>query len=344
MKIRYCCPECFGDRGLRKSIIPALGPKRGVCSFCGSSDVDLIVPTLLGPYFELVVNSYELSSDGKSLAELLKEDWLLFGHPKMDIAHAKELLGEILDDGDIVRRPFKPSSTYSSSGLMEWETLRDEMMYRNRWFLDINIDTFRLRQLLDLLLAEELPSEWFRARIRTGDQNYSVDQMGAPPKRLASHGRANPAGIPYLYLASKPETAAAEIRPHTGELACVASFTIPSIRAVDLRNPRNFVSPFILTDADEIGQLRADLPLLERLGDELTRPILPQGAAIDYIPSQYLCEFIKKSGFDGVVYRSSVSEGINLALFRPGVATVRGVSLYNVERVSVEVVQQRSLP
>ena len=161
--------------------------------------------------------------------------------------------------------------------------------------------------------------------------------MGAPPKRLASHGRANPAGIPYLYLGSKPETAAAEVRPHTGEVACVADFTIPEIQAVDLRNPRKLVSPFILEDASAIGQLRADLPFLERLGEELTRPVLPSGAAIDYIPSQYLCEFIKKSGFDGVVYRSSVSDGINLALFEPTKATGGAVALYNITRVSVEV-------
>ncbi|HEX7853660.1 MAG TPA: RES family NAD+ phosphorylase [Sphingobium sp.] len=65
--------------------------------------------------------------------------------------------------------------------------------------------------------------------------------------------------------------------------------------------------------------------------------MLPSGAAIDYIPSQYLCEFIKKRGFDGVVYRSSVSEGINLALFDPAQATRGAVALYTVSRVSVEV-------
>src|SRR3546814_1719092 len=92
--------------------------------------------------------------------------------------------------------------------------------------------------------------------------------MGAPPKSRSSHGRANPAGSPYLYLGSLPETAAAEIRPHTGEVACVADFTIPEIKAVDLRNPRKLVSPFILSEASAIGQLPADLPFLERLGDE----------------------------------------------------------------------------
>jgi hypothetical protein len=337
MAKRQCCPECFDDRGLREQIFPFLGPNRGTCDFCGTPDVDLLDPHALAPYFGLLVNVYEPSDGGKSLAEWMKEDWQLFSHAVMDVAHTRELLAEILDDGEIVRTSLMPASRYKSEGLVQWETLRDEMMYRNRWFLDMSLDTDRLRQLLDHLPAVGLPRIWYRARIRGGDHTYPIGEMGAPPKRLASHGRANPAGIPYLYLGSTAETAAAEIRPHTGEVACVADFTVPDINAVDLRNPRKLVSPFILDDAAAIGQLRADLPFLERLGDELTRPVLPSGAAIDYIPSQYLCEFIKKSGFDGVVYRSSVSEGINLALFDPQKAKAGSVSLYNVSKVTVTV-------
>jgi hypothetical protein len=143
-------------------------------------------------------------------------------------------------------------------------------------------------------------------------------------------------------LGSTPETAAAEVRPHTGEIACVADFTIGgAIKAVDLRNPRQLVSPFLLADEDEIGLLRVDIAFLEQLGEELTRPVSPQGAAIDYVPSQYLCEFIKKCGYDGVIYRSSVSDGINLALFDPGKAVGGTVELYNITRVSVEVTPAR---
>lgn len=334
---RFCCPECFDDRGLRNQLFPSLDPGHGTCDFCGTADTQLVEPSKLANYFELLVNVYEPSEDGKSLVEWMKDDWHLFSHHRMDIAHAKELLGEILDDGEIVRSGFTPSSSYISEGLAQWDKLRDEMMYANRWFLDVAIDLARLRQLLDMLLAPPLSPQWYRARIRTEDEVFPIEKMGAPPKRRSSHGRANPAGIPYLYLASLPETAAAEIRPHTGEVACVADFTIPEIQAVDLRNPRKLVSPFILTDSSEIGQLRADLPFLERLGEELTRPVQPGGAAIDYIPSQYLCEFIKKSGFDGVVYRSSVSDGINLALFDPDQAVGGTVALYNVSEVSVVV-------
>jgi RES domain len=334
---RFCCPECFDDRWLRNSRFPALEPHQGTCSFCGTVDVPLVEPKLLATDFELLANVYEPSPDGKTLVEWMKEDWKLFPDEKLDLAHAKELLGEIFDNGDIVRRPFIPSPSYSSEGLIHWETLRDEMMFKNRWFLEQEIDRERMRGLLTLLLEENVPKTWYRARLQTGDNPFSIEQMNAPPKHLASHGRANPAGIPYLYLGSLPETAVAEIRPHTGEVACIANFEIPEIRAVDLRHPRQFVSPFLLEDAEQIGLLRADLPFLERLGDELTRPVLPQRAAIDYIPSQYLCEFIKTVGIDGVLYRSSVSDGINLALFNPPIAHGGTVSVYKVTKVSVEV-------
>ncbi|WP_447957263.1 RES family NAD+ phosphorylase [Vreelandella sp. EE7] len=322
---------------MRDELFPSLDPDYGTCNFCGTEGTQLLEPFKLADYFELLVNIYEPSEGGKLLVEWMKEDWQLFSHRCMDTAHAKELLGEILDDGEIVRKGFAPSSSYISEGLAQWDKLRDEMMYANRWFLDVEIDQERLRELLEMLLARQLPRQWYRARIRTEDEIFQIEKMGAPPKRRSSHGRANPAGIPYLYLGSLPETAAAEIRPHTGEIACVADFTIPEIKAVDLRNPRKLVSPFIFSESSAIDQLRADLPFLERLGEELTRPVQPTGAAIDYIPSQYLCEFIKKTGFDGVVYRSSVSDGINLALFNPSLAIGGEVKLYNVSKVSVTV-------
>jgi hypothetical protein len=224
--------------------------------------------------------------------------------------------------------------------LTQWESLRDELMYRNRFFPQVDMDLDRLGLLLSPLTldADEVPNVWYRARIQTGDTAFPIAEMGAPPKRIASHGRANPAAIPYLYLGSTQRTAISEIRPHTGEMTCVADFRTPdTIKVVDLRNPKNTVSPFLLADAVDISRMRSDLPFLARLGDELTRPVVPQSAAIDYTPSQYLCEFIKKCGYQGVIYRSSVSDGINLALFDPSLAQPGTVTQYRVDRVSVEI-------
>ena len=333
-----CCHTCFGDRGLRRDIIPTLSVAEGNCGFCATVGVQLIEPIALRDVFELLISVYEPDPDGQTLVNWLKTDWDLFSHPAMDNAHAKELLSEILDDGDIVRAKFSPSAAYHSLALARWETLRDELMWKNRYFLDEVLDTDRLRELLGHLPADDMPTTWYRARILDREQPFGIGEMGSPPARRATHGRANPAGIPYLYLGSLPTTAVAEVRPHTGEVACVADFTVlPPLNAVDLRNPRGLVSPFLLADARAVGQLRADIAFLERLGDELTRPVLPSGAAIDYIPSQYLCEFIKKVGYDGVVYRSSVSEGINLALFDADKAVAGSVALHKITKVSVEV-------
>ncbi len=337
-----CCAECFGDRGLRNDIIPSRQPEPelGRCSYCGSEDILVLAPAQLVEYFELLISAYRRDAEGKLLVQWFREDWGMFEHPRMDDSRAKDLLSEILDDGDIVRQTFSPANDFEADRLDEWEKLREELMYHNRFFPEANIDLERLELLLSplTLRAEEVPNLWYRARIQTGEAPFLVAEMGAPPNRVASHGRANPAGIPYLYLGSTQATAISEIRPHTGEIACVADFTTPNnLKLVDLRSPRKMVSPFLLVDATDIGRMRSDLPFLERLGEELTRPVVPQAAAIDYTPSQYLCEFIKKCGYEGVIYRSSVSDGMNLALFYPALAQSGTVTQYRVTRVSVDV-------
>jgi hypothetical protein len=312
----------------------------GRCSYCGSENVAILPPARLAEYFELLISAYQSDAEGKLLVQWFRQDWGMFEHPAMEDSRAKALLSEILDNGEIVRQLFSPATDSEADRLSEWEKLRDELMYHNRFFPEANIDLKRLELLLSSLTldVEEVPSLWYRARIQAGEAPFAVAEMGAPPKRTASHGRANPAGIPYLYLGSTLATAISEIRPQTGEIACVADFRTPNnLRLIDLRNPRKMVSPFLLEDAADIGRMRSDLPFLERLGDELTRPVLPQAAAIDYTPSQYLCEFIKKCGYEGVIYRSSVGEGMNLALFNPVLAEPAAVSRYRVTRVSIDV-------
>lgn len=307
---------------------------------CLSENVSLTEAAALGDYFSQLSHIYKPDPNGKLLVEWFKDDWRLFDHERMDIDRAKSLLAEILDDGEIVRQKFSPSDQYISDAVERWDALRKELMYENRYFPDTQIDEGRFEELLEHVPGLDLPTTWYRARLQTSDTPFVIGEMGPPPNRSASHGRANPPGIPYLYIGSTPNTALSEIRPHTGDTACVATFSVPAeLKAVDVREPRKLVSPFLLGDENAIGLMRADIPFLERLGDELTRPVLPLGAAIDYVPSQYLCEFIKKCGYDGVVYRSSVGDGINLALFNPTIATGADVRRFRVERVAVTIAE-----
>ena len=96
---------------------------------------------------------------------------------------------------------------------------------------------------------------------------------------------------------------------------------------VDLRTPKLLISPFSLGDEDEIGTLRGDIDFLGQLGAELTRAVRPLVTPVEYVPSQYLCGFIKRSGWEGVLYSSSVSDGVHLALFDSGKAVSRKVTL-----------------
>ena len=331
-----CCGRCFQDRWLQNQLIPQLADESGKCPTCGSDGQLLVDPRLLGDYFEPLCGIYVAGDDGRLLVDWLIDDWQLFPLHR-DTANA--LLVEILDDGQRVRQQLVPSERCRSDRLVRWADLREELRHKNRFFPQTHFDHGRLENLLGNLIVTLEGSflSWHRARIQRGDVSYPADQMWAPPKSVASHGRANPAGIPYLYLGSTVDTAIAEVRPHPGETVCVAQFTLhPNLNVVDLRDPRQVVSPFLLGDETQIALLRGDMEFLERLGNELTTPVLPNAAAIDYIPSQYLCEFIKKCGHAGVLYPSSVSDGVNLALFDQADASVGEVHQFTVNSVTVQ--------
>ena len=326
-----CCANCIGDRYLRQQVIPEVSHGVGTCDFCGAVNASLVEPRELRDQFELLVAAYAPDAGGRTLVEWMKEEWAMFGHSALDLPLAQQLLAAILDEEEVVQRKFRPIIAEAPATLDVWAELRDELKWTNRFFpeaatrLDMRLPSWL--ELLSLDVGAENDPEWYRARIEEGSEAYGVDEMGAPPPERVTHGRANPPGIPYLYLSSTAETAVAEVRPHPGDYVDVAVFPLPAdLQVIDLvNNPRVTASPFALEDEREIILLRGGLQLLEQLARELAGPVLPRAAAIDYVPTQYLCEFIKKMHYDGVLYRSSVGSGRNLALFDPEMSAARAV-------------------
>lgn len=330
-----CCDGCFKDRFLAENI-RLRSAESGACDFCGKQDARLIDPTELADSFELVCGIYDAGEEGRQLVDWLIEDWQIFA---VDRAQAQNLLVEVLDDGERARQLYVPSADCASDRLDSWEKLRDELRTQNRFFPHTEFNEARVASLLESLKmpAADIPEVWYRARIEDETGAIPAERMGAPPARKATAGRANPTGIPYLYVGSERSTAITEVRPHPGEKLTIAEFTIDDgLELIDLRNPRQGITPFTMEDVLQVAGLRGDIDFLERLGEELTTPVLPNAAAIDYIPSQYLCEFIKKTGYDGVVYASSVSDGVNLALFDPDRAHVGATSRVSIGRVGIE--------
>jgi len=70
------------------------------------------------------------------------------------------------------------------------------------------------RARLGCILEDAIIAESDKTQIwAPEDRPFPADEMGAPPANKTTEGRVNPRGISYLYLATNPKTAVAEIRP-----------------------------------------------------------------------------------------------------------------------------------
>lgn len=331
-----CCGDCFGDAFLSREI-ERLSNTVGRCDFCHRKDVKILESAELADYLEKPLGIYIESSNAiaSSIESLLRKDWALFD--KLDSNQAELLLSHIFGDTSLGSKKYVPVIEIDSSAIQQWEDFREELKHRNRFFPKNFTVTKELRELFGLLTASpgDIPHQFYRARICEQSAAYNLDEMGKPPAQFSNNGRANPVGIPCLYVASDTMTAITEIRPYKGELVCVAEFEITdSIVLADLRNPRKTISPF-QSEEEQIKLIFQNMGFLCRLGEELTLPILPRTANLDYLPSQYICEFIKDCGFDGVIYNSTLGSGINYAIFQDSAVIGRSVRQYKIDSISV---------
>ena len=79
----------------------------------------------------------------------------------------------------------------------------------------------------------------------------------------------------------------------------------------NLANPR-IASPF--EPGEKLHNTVLYLRFLRHLAMELSKPVEAESPYL-YTPTQYLCEFIKTCGYDGVQFRSSKTKKLNMTLF-----------------------------
>lgn len=134
---------------------------------------------------------------------------------------------------------------------------------------------------------------------------FDKKNCDAPQKRCSKAGRANSQGISYLYATLDEKTAVMEMRPQLGQ-----QYNICKIEVI--KEAKLFDFTYVPTDIKEDEYLLSRTLL--SISREFSKPNF--GDSEEYIPTQYLCEFIKEMGFDGIRFKSSVSEeGINVVLF-----------------------------
>lgn len=352
--------NCFKDTEIR-SIIESQN-NRGSCQITGTTDTwvyNTDKESILRDYLLEILNIYtpdsELPSDFPKdslnyVENILCEDWSIFdvskenikqiimeickeAYPQDSLLFTNKVGMEKLCDSDFLKR----NSLLRESS---WERFMSSIKNINRF----HSNHINLKLLEDFFCSPQMKREvikdsfcLYRARI-TDENGIKMEEMGPPPARLATAGRANSAGISCLYLASDIVTTFHEIRARDLDYISVASFrNTKRLKIVDLSNLDN-ISPFSSASFD-YEWFAINISILKKISIEIAKPLRRQDSDLDYLPAQYISDFVKSLGFDGICYKSTLNEnGLNYAFFDYKKFRCDDVKLYHIDSLSYKTV------
>lgn len=218
--------------------------------------------------------------------------------------------------------------------------------HQSRYIHSPEVETF-LQTVLEKseVRIETIPKDRFLWRAQLGHswrfENEDVGEVPAPhePDRMcpragrATEGRANPKGIPYLYLSSSRETALAEARPWVGSQVSVGQFkVVRELKVVNCTTERNGSTFYF----KEPSPKKREEAVWADIDKAFAKPVTPIDDVADYVPTQVLSELFKAKGFDGIGYRSSLGDGFNIALFDIHSAEIINCFLFAVDSIKFD--------
>jgi len=213
-------------------------------------------------------------------------------------------------------------------------------------FLDTVLTTIQNRDL-----TIPAGSIFYRAQhgIEYRENEDRVDVVAYGRKRMkpltdrAREGRANPAGISMLYLASSEQTAISEVRPWIGSELSVAQLQVTGdVKVINLslgHGQESFVNIFLAEHLGKkpISREKKEEAVWMDIDNAFSRPVTHSDDTADYVPTQILAELFRDTGYDGLVYRSQFGEaGYNICLFDIGSAEVINAAPYQVTGIDVK--------
>lgn len=333
------CPNCFLDKELKGFI--SSSTEIGDCDVCNSKKQQLLNVAELIDFFQELLDNIEINDKGIPLSAKLQEEWNLFS----TLSTAHKILNHVL--------PFISTDITSSNATVDyiddiiansnhWEVLKEELKWKNRFVINIErlIDLgwdgffntqFRLNKDVEL----------FRARLhhQSGMQAYQLEEMICPSKEIVGGGRANPPGIPFLYLSDNPETVFYEVRAsHSDELS-VGTFQLkPHIDAIEIVD---FTEDTPLFQPGKVNQIIKSKLLRQNISKDLSKPMRRYDNELEYISTQFICEFIRVfTGALGVRFKSSLhSQGNNIVLFDQELMNCKAVKLVSICKVKLEEIE-----
>jgi len=332
------CAYCFNDEELKQYIITN-SHEKGKCDYCSEGiSTELIEVGELLDFFAEYIGIFKKDATGISLTELIQKDWNLFSGE----AECKDILSDILLalNGAIINPQDKVSYVNEIvESTLYWEILKEDIKWKKRFLPDINEiielgwDSY-FKKTVKLSKTEPL----YRARLHySGDQKeFKVTDMGCPDKIKASAGRANPEGIPYLYLSKNTDTTLYEIRATFLDEISIGSFKIKDNSEIILVDFTESANAF--KNVGQIIDYTKSIFLRKAISADLSLPIRRYDSEIEYIPTQFICEFIRIfTGADGILFNSSLHiGGKNIVLFNQDKVECVSVEMHRITKVVIE--------
>lgn len=327
-------------------------PCIGRCDFCKSENValyDIDARTDLSEMLNGLVDNYRLASELPEdfptdkvgfLGELLTTNWKIF-NKELGYKTIIDLLTSICSD----RFKYSPELFSEPVGIPEMGDenfrLKKSLLKNSEWddFLDsiktrlrFHSDHVNEAVLLGFLKYTEykLPKDsvFYRSRLWKDGHGFGKNELGAPPAVRAGAGRVNPEGISVLYLSDDIKTTLYEIRARLYDCVSVGKFIAQ--RDLELINLTllDEISPFSL-NMDYLVYA-VNINHLRKISEEISTPVRNE-STLDYLPTQYISDYIKSRGYDGIVYRSAMQhDSLNLAIFNESSFVCKSVSNYEV--------------
>lgn len=351
------CSKCFVDA----EIIAIIESKKniGKCDCCRkpkryiyNTDKD----TELISIFESVLDIYQPkkylppsfpNKKTSLLKDILYDDWKIFNLDREDIYEAVCSIcqSKYLDNPELFDSPIGIPEIVDKAYLEEfsvirnntWDSFVDDIKYRNRYHTD-HINKHELK-IYFRLVEKQYPtgSNFYRGRLCSDSSGFTKNEMGAPPEGMATAGRANPEGISYLYLADSIETTLKEVRAGLFDFVTIGRFV--STKTINIVNLAYLaqISPFLSGSLIDFVRYQINIKTLEKICMEVARPLRRHDSLLDYLPTQYICDYIKSLGYDGIEYSSTMQKGgYNIALFDQKLVNCISVNVHEINNISYD--------
>ncbi|MEQ6122096.1 RES domain-containing protein [Reichenbachiella sp. MALMAid0571] len=332
------CKNCFSDEELELIGFIQSSGKKGDCEVCNSRGVSTLELEELLDFFQELLNNFQLSKNGTSLKSKIQENWNFFSSPqnasKILNKVAQNLNSEITSADDLVdyTEDIIQNGSY-------WDTLKESIKWERRYVQDIDFLTMELGwdEFFNTQYELDSTTKLFRARVHheSGMKPYISENMMCPEPKLASGGRANPSGIPFLYLSDNTETVLYEVRASYLDELSIGEFQLK--KEFDKVKIVDFTEDTMLYQSGRINSTIKARLLRDKVSLELSKPMRRYDTDIEYIPTQFICEFIKTfTGANGIRFRSSLHpKGNNIVMFDQAIMECTKVILKKISKLNL---------